>query len=105
MDGDEAVAKGARRKDRNGDERALLVSETLNEFRARKFGDVEFQSAGHAVENRPRLIDGDEIEIDALGLDLAGIERLHPVIETAGKRNLQLGHRSLRSLLLMRRVL
>ena len=92
VDGDEAVAKRARGKDRDGDERALLVGEALDEFRARKLGDVELLAARHPVEDRPRLIDGDEIEIDAVDLDLAGVERLHAVVEPARERKLQLGH-------------
>ena len=55
-------------------------------------GDVELLAARHAIEDRPRLIDGDEIEIDAVDLDLAGVERLHPVIKSARERKLQLGH-------------
>ena len=70
----------------------LLVGEPLDEFRAGIFGDIELLAARHAVEDRPRLIDGDEIEIDAVGLDFTGIERLHPVVEPAGERKLQLGH-------------
>ena len=92
VDGDEAVAERARGKHRNRDERTLLVGETLDEFRAGILGDVELLARRHAVEDRPRLIDGDEIEIDAVGLDLAGIERLHPVVEPARERKLQLGH-------------
>ena len=92
VDGDEAEAERDRGKHRDGDERALPVGEALGEFRTRIFGDVELLAAGHAVENRARLIDGDEIEIDAVGPDLAGVERLHPVVEGARERKLQLGH-------------
>ena len=92
VDGDEAHAEGDRGEHRDGDERALVAGKSLREFGRRIFGDVEFLAAGHAVENRPRLIDGDEIEIDAVGLHLARIERLHPVVEAARKRKLQLGH-------------
>src|SRR5262249_10557198 len=92
VDGNEAVAKRTRGKDRNADERALLAGEALHELRARKLGDVEFLAARHPVEDRSRLIDGDEIEVDALDLDLAGIERLHAVVEPARERKLQLGH-------------
>ena len=42
VDGDEAVAEGARRKHRDGDERALLVGEALHELGAGIFRDVEF---------------------------------------------------------------
>ena len=69
-----------------------LWAKALHEFRAGIFRDVEFLAAGHAIEDRPRLIDGDEIEIDAVRLHLAGIERLHPIVERASKRQLQLGH-------------
>ncbi len=86
VDGDEAVAEGARGKHRDGDERALLVGEALHELGAGIFRDVEFLAGRHAVEDRPRLVDGDEIEIDAVGLDLAGIERLHAVVEPGRER-------------------
>src|SRR6266478_3884551 len=92
VNGDEAVAKRPRRKHRNGDERALLAGKALHEFRARKLGDIEFLAARHPVEDRSRLVDGDEIEVDAFGLDLAGVKRLHAVVEPARERKLQLGH-------------
>jgi hypothetical protein len=92
MDGDEAVAKRPRRKHGDGDERALLAGEALHELRARKLGNIEFLAASHPVEDRSRLVDGDEIEVDALGLDLAGVKRLHAVVEPARERKLQLGH-------------
>src|SRR5262249_10090626 len=72
--------------------RALLAGKALHEFRARKLGDIEFLAARHPVEDRPRLVDGNEIEVDALGLDLAGVKRLHAVVEPACERKLQLGH-------------
>src|SRR5262249_5277712 len=59
---------------------------------ARKFGNVELLAPSHAVEDRPRLVNGDEIEIDALDLHLPGIERLHAAVEAARKRKLQLCH-------------
>src|SRR5262249_52083353 len=94
VDGDEAEPEGDRGKNRNGDERALAIDKALDELGRRIFGNVEFLAARHAIEDRPRLIDGDEIEIDAVGLHLAGMEREHPVIEPAGKRQLEPGHRS-----------
>ncbi len=92
IDGDEAKPERDRGKHRDGDERAFFVGEALDEFGARIFRNVEFLPAGHAVEDRARLIDGDEIQVDAVGLNLSGIERQHPVIEPARKRQLQLGH-------------
>jgi hypothetical protein len=92
VDGDETVAERARGEDRDRDERALLVGEALDELGAGVFGDVEFEAARHAVEDRPRLLDRDEIELDARGLNLAGVERLHAVIERAGKTQAQLRH-------------
>jgi hypothetical protein len=92
VDRDEAVAKSPRRKHRNSDERTPLVGEALHELGAGKFGDVKLLAPSHAVEDRTRLVNGDEIEVDALGLHLARIERLHAVVETARKRKLQLCH-------------
>src|SRR5882757_1647939 len=66
--------------------------EALDEFRARKLGDVELLAGRHPIEDRPGLVDGDEIEINAVDLDLAGVERLHTVIKPARERKLQLGH-------------
>ena len=74
------------------DKGALPAGKALHELRAGELGDVEFLAARHAIENGPRLIDGDEVEIDALDLDLAGIERLHAIIEPARKGKLQFGH-------------
>src|SRR6516165_2291608 len=92
VNGNEAVAEGSRGKDRNSNERTLPIREALDELRARKFGHVEFFAACHTIENGAWLIDGDEIQIDALDLHLAGVERLHAVVEPAGKRKLHIGH-------------
>src|SRR3977135_2681895 len=40
----------------------------------------------------PWLVDGNEVEIDAVDLDLAGVERLHSVIKPARERKLQIRH-------------
>ena len=40
----------------------------------------------------PRMIDRQEIEVDAVRLHLAGIERQHAVIEPAGESNRNIGH-------------
>src|SRR5258708_28463628 len=86
------MAEAARRKHGDGHERTLPVGVALHVFRARIFGDVELLPARHAIEDRPRLLDADEIEIDAVGLDLAGIDRLHAVVQSGRKRQLQIGH-------------
>jgi hypothetical protein len=92
VDGDETHAEGDRRENRDGDERALIAGEALGKLGKRIFCDVEFLTARHAVKDRARLIDGDEVEVDAVGLHLARVERLHPVVEAARKRKLQLRH-------------
>ena len=76
----------------NGDERALLVGVALDVFGARIFRDVELLAARHAVEDRARLLDADEVEVDAVDRHFAGIDRLHAVVERGRKRELQLGH-------------
>src|SRR5262245_18663928 len=92
VDADEAVAEAARGKHRDGHERTLLVGVALDVFGARILGDVELLAARHAIKDRTRLLDADEVEIDAVDRDLAGIDRLHAVIERGRKRKLQLGH-------------
>src|SRR5262249_53862992 len=51
----------------------------------------------HAIEDLPWIVDGEEVQLDALGLRLAGIERQHAIVEAAGEGNGQLGHGSLQS--------
>src|SRR5262244_3979891 len=46
----------------------------------------------HTVENLPRLVDGEKVEIDTFGFDLASMERRHAVIEAAGERHRNFGH-------------
>src|SRR5262249_44482823 len=41
---------------------------------------------------RSRLLDANEVEVDAVDRNLAGVDRLHAVIERGRKRKLQLGH-------------
>jgi hypothetical protein len=82
------VAEGARREHRDGDEVALLVGVALDVFGARILGDVELLAARHAVEDRTRLLDADEVEVDAVGLHLAGVDRLHAVVQSGRKRKL-----------------
>jgi len=60
---------------------------------ARHLAGVEFEILPHAVEDLPRIIDGDKVELDALGLHLAGIEREHAVIEAAGEGQRNFCHR------------
>jgi hypothetical protein len=38
------------------------------------------------------MVDGEEIEVDAVGLHAAGMEREHAVIEAAGKCDWNSGH-------------
>ncbi len=92
VDGNEAHPECDRREHRKGDERTLVAGKALSEFGQRIFRRIEFLAARHAIEDRARLIDGDEIEIDAVRLDLSGVERLHPVIKARRERKLQLGH-------------
>jgi hypothetical protein len=61
VDGDEAVTEGARGKDGERDERALLGGVALYELGARVLGDVELAAARHAVEDRARQLDRDEV--------------------------------------------
>ena len=94
VDEDEAVPEHPRGEHRNGDERALSGDEARDVFGAGEFRGVEFQSRRHAVENVARVVVDQEVEIDALDLHLAGVERQHAVVEPAGESQRQLGHRS-----------
>ena len=65
VDENVAVAEHARRKDRNGDERAIAAAGMADEFGRRKFRRVEFLAADHAVENLPARRKHDDVEVDA----------------------------------------
>jgi hypothetical protein len=65
-----------------------------DEFGARHFRRVEFELAAHAVENVARLVVGEEREVDAARLNLAGIEAQHAVVEAAGERHRKRRHAS-----------
>jgi hypothetical protein len=92
VDRDEAVPEHARGKCRDRHKRAFPCREARHVFRGRHFRGVEFLPRGHAVEQRTRIIHGDEIEIDAGRPHLAGIERGHAVVEAAGERHRQRRH-------------
>src|SRR5215470_15290587 len=63
-------------------------------LRARHLAGVEFEVLPHAVENLPRVVDGEKVEVDAVGLRLAGIECEHAVVEAARERHRYFGHGS-----------
>src|SRR5262249_57908365 len=66
--------------------------EAAEDLGARHFAGVELEIFPHAVENLPRFVDGEKVEVDTFGFDLAGVERRHTVIETAGERHRNFGH-------------
>ena len=92
VDHHEAVPEHARGEHRQRDERALVRRNAADEFGARHLAGVEFQPVGHAVENLARIVHDQEIEIDAFGFDLAGLQRQHAVVEAAGERDRKCGH-------------
>src|ERR1700722_6388605 len=67
VDRDEAVPKHPRGEHRQRYERAIAGSVAADIFRARHFRSVELTLADHAVEQLARIVDRDEIEVDAFG--------------------------------------
>jgi len=63
-----------------------------DEFRARHLAGVELEIDQHPVEDLARMVDRQEIEIDAVRLHVAGVECKHAVIEAAGERDWNSGH-------------
>ena len=92
IDRDIAVAEHARGKHRQRHERTVAGGEAGDVFGARHFRRIELQRARHPIENLARAVDGEEVEIDALGLHLLGIERQHAVVEAACEGDLDFGH-------------
>jgi hypothetical protein len=92
VDENETVPEHPRGKHRDGDERALVGDEARDVFGAGEFGGIEFEPAGHAVENVARVVVNQEIEIDALDLNVPGVEREHAVVEPAGEGERQFRH-------------
>src|SRR5207302_6770090 len=91
VDRDEAVTKHPRGEDRQRHERTISGGETADIFGARHFRSIEFELADHPVKQLARIVDVDEIEIDAFGLDFTGTKRDHAVIKAAGNRHRKLG--------------
>ncbi len=92
IDRDIAVPEHTRGKDRQRHERTVAGGDAGDVFGARHLRSVELQRARHPIENLPRAVDGEEVEIDALRLHLLGVERQHAVIETAREGDGDFGH-------------
>src|SRR5262245_45961721 len=80
------VAEGPGGKHRQRNHLVAAGGEPAEDLGARHFACIELEIFPHAVENLARFVDGEKVEIDTFGFDLAGIERRHAVIETAGER-------------------
>jgi hypothetical protein len=84
VDEDEAVAKAAMQKDRNGGERETLVAR--DEIgRARHLGDVELLIAQEAPMARRRIHLGQDREIDPVCLDRALFQGTDDLVIAAGE--------------------
>jgi hypothetical protein len=92
VDEDEAVPEHARGEHRDGDERTLVGDEARDVFGAGKLRRVEFLRRRHPVEDVARIVVDQEVEVDALDLHLAGVQREHAVIEPAGKGERRFRH-------------
>src|SRR5215467_9478396 len=92
VDRDETMAEDAGRKHRQCNHLVAAGGEPAEDLGARHFAGIEIEIFPHAVENLPRLVDGEKVEIDTFGFDFAGIERRHAVIEAAGERDRNFGH-------------
>src|SRR3984893_7461981 len=100
VDAEHSVAEHAGREDRQCDQRGATCGFAGNEFRARHFRNIELQ-ARHPIEGLARAggaVHGDEIELNAVGADIAPIKIEHAVVKTARHgqtKFLQHGQRSL----------
>src|SRR5262249_57327476 len=92
VDGDIAVPEYARGKHWDRHHRAVGPHCMADEFRARHLAGVELEIGQHPVEDLARMVDGEKIEVDAVGLHLAGMQREHAVVEAAGERDWNSGH-------------
>ena len=81
VDGDEAVAEGARGEHGNGDEGAVSRAVACYVFRRGELAGVELLVLDHAVEDITRVVELEEIEVDAPRFDFAHGERDHAVVE------------------------
>ena len=88
-----AVAKDARGKDRERHERTIAARHAADEFGAGEFRNVELLRAAHAIKNVARLVDGEEFEIDALHLHVAGAQGFDVRGESGLGRAEELGRR------------
>src|SRR6516165_10962805 len=86
------MAEDAGRKHRQCNHLVAAGGEPAEDLGARHFAGIEIEIFPHAVENLPGLVDGEKVEIDTFGFDLASMERRHAVIEAAGERHRNFGH-------------
>jgi hypothetical protein len=91
VDEEVAVAKHARGKHRDRDERRVAVAHQARVVRQRHLRGVEFLVLQHAPEDLGRL-QRDVVEIDAVRLDRAVAQGLGAVVRTAGEVETQIGH-------------
>ena len=89
VDRDVAVAEHARGEHRDRHHRAVAARRMAEVVRARHLGGVEFEIVRHPVEDLARMVDGEEIEVDAVRLHFAGVQREHAVVEPAGEGDRQ----------------
>ena len=85
MNGDETVAKGTRREDRQSDKTVVASADPADELRARHLAQVIRLFASHVVKNNSGRFDSQKLQIDPFRFDLTGIQRLHAVIQCTGK--------------------
>src|SRR5207249_3686485 len=94
VDHDEAVAEHARCEHRQRDQLAPAGREARDELGRRELAEIELEPCAHPIEDHAWIVFDQEIQIDPLNSDLAGVERQHPVIEAASKSQRYLGHHS-----------
>jgi hypothetical protein len=92
VDRDIAVPEHARWKYRDRHHRAVAARGEARVFRARHLAGFELEIGQHPVEDLARMVDRQEIEVDAVRFHLAGLQREHAVVEPAGERDWYSGH-------------
>jgi hypothetical protein len=85
VDRDHAVAEHFRREHGDRHERAIAVAHSRDVVRAGHLARVELLLGHRRIEELPREILDAEREIDAFWLHVAGVKRLHAIVQGAGE--------------------
>ena len=86
------MPENTRWKDGQSDELSVASGVATDVLRRGEFRGVELVPTNHSIKDVSGVVDGQKVEVDAFGFDLAGIEGVHAVVQPAGKGHVKRCH-------------